>query len=201
MSWYSHIVASVYDPFLEGLEREIGPVRKQMLDQTSGTVLEVGSGTGVNFNYYPEDVKVIAIEPNKAMYKKSIKKNPPEHIKVINAGLESDEVIRYMPEEGYDFIVSMLVLCSVKDYPAAVERYHRLLKKDGRLLVLEHIHSSGSFYGKFQKWVNPVWKVLSEGCHLTRRQDLDLKKFFKPLEEEYFRLGTDWYRAVMVKKD
>ncbi len=200
MGAYSYVVAGIYDPFLKGLERKLGPMRKEMLAQTHGTVLEVGSGTGVNFSYYPENTRVIAIEPNKAMYKKSLSKNPPSNIQVIHAGLEDKEVLKHMPPGGYDFIVSMLVLCSVKEFPGAVRRYYDLLKPDGKLLVLEHIHSGDKLYGRFQKWINPVWKVFSEGCNLTRRQDEDLKRFFKPLEENYFTLGTDWYRAVMVKK-
>ena len=74
-----------------------------------------------------------------------------------------------------------------------------MLKKDGQLLVLEHIHATGRFYGKIQSLVNPVWRPFADGCNLTRRQDLILKEAgFKALYEDYFSLGTDWYEAVMT---
>ena len=200
MGWYQYVMAAFYDPFMRTLEGDLYPYRKKLLSLTHGHVLEVGAGTGVNFSLYPSRAQVDAIEPSRAMYLKALKKKIPPHIKLYNMGLESPALNQIRPGEGYDFLVSMLVLCSVKDYPAAIERYKKLLKYNGRLLVLEHIHSTGTAYGRFQQWVNPLWRPLADGCNLTRRQDKDLKQHFRPLEEGYFRLGTDWYWAVMEKK-
>ncbi len=199
MGWYQYVMAAIYDPFMRTLEGDLYPYRKRLLSGTRGRVLEVGAGTGVNFPLYPDVAQVDAIEPSRAMYLKARKKNLRPNIRLYHMGLESPELDEIKPAVGYDFIVSMLVLCSVRDYPAAIDRYASLLKDDGRLLVLEHIHSTGTVYGRFQRFVNPVWRPLADGCNLTRRQDLDLKQRFYPVEEGYFRLGTDWYWAVMKK--
>ena len=37
----------------------------------TGTVVEIGAGNGVNFPYYPKDVKIAAYEPNPHMHKAS----------------------------------------------------------------------------------------------------------------------------------
>ena len=194
-------MAWAYDPFMKSLEKILTPYRMQLLQQTSGTVLEVGAGTGVNFDWYHKDVSVIAIEPSVPMYKKALKKaeNFP-NIKVYNLGIE--QVADHPGIPGvYDFVASTLVLCTVKNDKEVAGIYKSLLKENGKLLVLEHIHSTGTFYGKIQSIVNPVWKPLADGCNLTRRQDKVLKDAgFVALEEKYFHVGTDWYYAVMKHK-
>ncbi len=197
---YQKFVAWYYDPFMKGLEKVLIRYRSQLLLQAQGVVLEVGAGTGVNFDLYPSKVQVYAIEPSLPMYKRASKKalNYP-HIKVFNIGIEEVKNHPDLPDR-FDTVVSMLVLCTVADEKKAAQTYYQLLSDNGKLLVLEHIHAGNRFYGKIQKWVNPIWRPLADGCNLTRRQDLVLKNTgFKPVTETFFKLGTDWYQAVMTK--
>ena len=194
-------MAAFYDPFMNSLEKVLTGHRQKLLQNTSGMVLEVGAGTGVNFPLYPKDVEVFAIEPSVPMYKRAVKAaaNYP-NIHVLNIGIEA---VKNHPElpETFDFVTSMLVLCTVPNPQQAARIYRDVLKSDGQLLVLEHIHASGRLYGKLQSLVNPIWRPIADGCNLTRRQDLILKKAgFKALFEDYFSLGTDWYEAVMIVK-
>jgi len=196
---YRYVLAEVYDPVLKSLEKTLSHHRKELLSRTYGDVLEVGAGTGMNFAFYPPDARVFAIEPSAAMLRKARKKIRP-NIRLFHMGIEDVPGHPDLPER-FDFIVSTLVMCSIKDAEKAAEIYYRMLKDNGRLLVLEHIHSDRPVYGTLQKWINPVWRPLADGCNLTRRQDKILKQAgFHPLEESYFRTGIDWYKAVMVKK-
>jgi len=199
---YQKIMAFFYDPFMKTLEKVLVRNRTELIENIYGKVLEVGSGTGVNFELFAQkNAEIYAIEPSVPMYKRALKQQAgKENIKVFNIGIE--DVLRHkeMPKQ-YDFVISMLVLCTVEDAQKAAKIYHTLLKENGKLLVLEHIHSQGTLYGKFQTFVNPIWKPFADGCNLTRRQDQILKETgFKPIEEKYFKLGTDWYQAVMIKK-
>jgi len=196
---YQKLMATFYDPFMKSLEKVLTEHRRKLLQRTSGIVLEVGAGTGVNFPLYPKDVKVFAIEPSVPMYKRAVKAaaNYP-NIHVFNIGIEAVENHPELPE-SFDFVTSMLVLCTVPDPQQAARIYRDVLKNDGQLLVLEHIHASGRLYGKLQSLVNPLWRPIADGCNLTRRQDWILKEAgFKALFEDYFSLGTDWYEAVMT---
>ena len=195
---YQKFVAWYYDSFMKGLEKVLTRHRKDLIAHSSGTVLEVGAGTGVNFDLYPENVQVYAIEPSIPMYKRALKKAEKyPHIHVFNTGIEAVKNHPELPEK-FDTITSMLVLCTIKNEVKAAKIYKDLLYPEGKLLVLEHIHASGRIYGKIQTAVNPVWRPLADGCNLTRRQDIVLKnEGFYPLFEEHFRLGTDWYKAVM----
>ncbi len=199
---YQKLVAAIYDPFMKSLEKVLTEHRRGLLQKTSGIVLEVGAGTGVNFPLYPKDVEVFAIEPSVPMYKRAVKaaENYP-NIRVFNIGIEAVKNYPELPKT-FDFVTSMLVLCTVPDPQQAAGVYRDVLKSNGQLLVLEHIHATGRFYGKIQNLVNPVWRPLTDGCNLNRRQDWILKKAgFNPLFEDYFSLGTDWYKAVMVTEN
>ncbi len=189
-----------YDPFMESLEKVLYKHRSFLLDQIQGgDILEIGAGTGVNFLLYPKNVNIYAIEPSKPMYKRALKKIPSNrNIHLYNIGIEDIMNITNIPKQ-FDYILSTLVLCTIKNPFEAVQQYKQLLKSNGKLLVLEHIHSDG-FYGKFQKIINPIWRPFADGCNLTRRQDWILKDAgFFPINEKYFHVGTDWYRAIMVK--
>ncbi len=194
-------MTAFYDPFMASLEKVLIKHRQYLLSQTQGAVLEVGAGTGVNFGLYPDHVQVFAIEPSKPMYKKALKKAAKHpNIKVFNIGLEE---VKNHPElpNTYNYIASMLVLCTITNPFKAAQIYADLLQDSGKLLVLEHIHSGDTLYGKLQKLVNPIWRPFADGCNLTRRQDQILKQQgFIPLEEKYFTLGTDWYQAIMKKQ-
>jgi len=198
---YQKIMTFFYDPFMDSLEKVLIKHRKFLIEKVSGgNVLEVGSGTGVNFSLYPNTANVYAIEPSVPMYKKSLTKLPEnKNINVYNIGIEEVEKHAELPKQ-YDFILTTLVLCTISNPVKAANIYKKLLKPEGKLLVLEHIHSSGTTYGKFQKIINPIWRPFADGCNLTRRQDIILKEVgFTALQEKYFHIGTDWYRAVMVK--
>jgi len=199
---YQKFVAWYYDYFMKGLEKVLTKHRHDLIAHSRGNVLEVGAGTGVNFDLYPEDVQVYAIEPSVPMYKRAAKKAEKyPNIQVFNIGIEAVKNHKELPDR-FDTIASMLVMCTVKDEKEAARIYKELLKPEGKLLVLEHIHASGRLYGQLQKFVNPVWRPLADGCNLTRRQDIVLKETgFYPLFEEYFSLGTDWYKAVMMTKN
>ena len=71
-SLYSKVFAKYYDSFISSFEAKIKRDRKNMLGKLNGVILDVGSGTGVNFEFFNNHVKVFAVEPSKSMLKKSI---------------------------------------------------------------------------------------------------------------------------------
>ena len=62
-----------YDMMMAPLERGgFQDIRKSLLRQARGTVLEIGAGTGVNFPYYTEAAHVIAVDPDPCMVARSV---------------------------------------------------------------------------------------------------------------------------------
>ena len=66
--WRSKIEAKLLDSGAEDSHRIYGERKQEAIGAMSGTVVELGPGTGVNMRYYASGVKVIAIEPNPVMH-------------------------------------------------------------------------------------------------------------------------------------
>lgn len=68
---------------------------------------------------------------------------------------------------SFDTIVSVFQLCGANDVFSTLLRVNELLADDGRLLVLEHVRSTGR-RGRFQDALAPVWRRVTGGCRANR---------------------------------
>lgn len=194
------LFAVVYDDFMATLEKKVlGKRRAQLLSDIEGDVLEVGAGTGINFQYYSKKAKVWAIEPDKAMLEKAKERIPDGvEITLVQSGVE--DLQNHIKEKQFDYIVCTLVLCTIPDLEANLKAMHHLLKPNGKLLVIEHVHSKNNLIFQFQKVVNPAWNFLAAGCNLTRNTDEIIEKMgFKKMENHYFNMGLQGYFAIYEK--
>jgi SAM-dependent methyltransferase len=69
---------------------------------------------------------------------------------------------------SFDCVVCTFTLCSVQDPAAALAEARRVLKPKGRLIFCEHGLAPDAEVVKWQRRIEPVWKRLAGGCHLTR---------------------------------
>ena len=199
---YQKLFAKYYDPFMVKIEAKLEHRRRLLINPLIGDILEVGSGTGVNFKFYNELAKVIAIEPSKPMLEKAkerLAELQPQHITLLNIGIDDDKLLKYRPKEGFDAIVCTLVLCTVPNLEHTIELFKQLLAPNGRLIILEHIHAKNQPKAFIETVINPIWKRIGEGCNLNRKTDELLKiKGFKAINENYFKHSIDFYEGVFV---
>ena len=73
--------------------------------------------------------------------------------------------------ESFDSIVCTWTLCSIPNVYRALDEMRRVLKKDGRLIFIEHGAAPDPGVARVQRGLEPVWKRIGGGCHLTRRPD------------------------------
>jgi len=167
MSW---LLAPLYDFLMKDAESAgLGQWRQALLDEAQGRVLEIGGGTGVNLSHYPDGLKeVIITEPDPGM-KRQLNK------KFIHSNRSNFEVIEASAEElpfddeSFDTAVSTLVLCTVKNPKKSLSEIFRILKPGGKLLFLEHVHAHDNpGRALWQRRIEPLWKHIAGGCHLTR---------------------------------
>ena len=171
--FYSKLFARFYDPFMECMEQKVlGRYRKQLLLPLTGNVLEVGSGTGINFKLYPKGCHVIASEPSEHMLRYATERLQTEKveatIELVLAGVGSEELEKHVPKDGFDAIVCTLVLCTIPNPELAVASFKKWLKPDGKLIILEHVHAHTQPRKGIHSFLNPAWKYFAEGCNLTR---------------------------------
>jgi ubiquinone/menaquinone biosynthesis C-methylase UbiE len=158
--------AAIYDRFSTGAENgAIGRRRAALLHDVRGDVLDLGAGTGANFPHFPEDARVVAVEPDPHMAKRAEPRLRP------NIELRRAPAERLPFADGsFDVAVVTLVLCSVDDLPGSLGELRRVLRPGGELRFIEHVRASG-MGGRLQALVQPVYGRLSGGCHLTRRTE------------------------------
>lgn len=161
-TWFS----TYYDRLMHPLEKKaFSSIRHDLLKKATGEVLEIGSGTGINFQYYAQ-VRVTALEPSDHMREQSLirAKHSNVPITLVSGSAESLP----FPDGTFDTVVGTLVLCSVESPQKAISEIKRVLKPDGRILLFEHVRLNDSPLGKLQDLLTPVWKKVCDGCHLNR---------------------------------
>jgi ubiquinone/menaquinone biosynthesis C-methylase UbiE len=163
-------MAALYDRTFASMEEAgLRDWRRDLLAGLSGDVLEIGAGTGLNLDHYPETVeRLVLVEPDRFMRAKLEEKLDRGRAEVVDAGAHP------LPFEdaSFDAVVSTLVLCSVPDPEAALAEVHRVLRPGGRFVYLEHVAAVEQPKRlKWQRRLEPLWKRLAGNCHLTRTTD------------------------------
>ncbi|XP_035517047.1 methyltransferase-like protein 7A [Morone saxatilis] len=134
------------------------------------TLLEVGCGTGTNFEFYPPGCKVICTDPN-PHFQKYLQKGMAEndHLTFERFVVASGEDMGSIEDESVDAVVCTLVLCSVSSIPQTLREAHRILRPGGAFFFLEHVVADSSTWSYFfQHVLQPVWYYFGDGCEVTR---------------------------------
>jgi len=130
------------------------------------TALEVGVGTGKNLAYYPQDVRITAIDLSPRMLARARKKAKKLNIKVDLQ--EMDVQYLKFPDHSFDTVFATFVFCSVPDPVMGLRELRRVCKPEGRLLLLEHMRPGNAALGFFFDALNPV-VVRMMGANINRR--------------------------------
>ena len=143
-------------------------MRRENLAGLSGRVLELGAGTGTNFEFYPDTVtEVVAVEPENRLFEVAEKAAAAAPVPVT---VTADTVEQFLASgaEPFDAVVCSLVLCSVDQPDTVVQQLYSLLRPGGELRYLEHMAGSG-VRGRLQQFADAtVWPPLMGNCHTHR---------------------------------
>ena len=174
MSVRGRVFAAMYDRMQATTEKAgLTEMRRELVGQASGDVLEIGGGTGANLEHYGPAVRSLTItEPERPMLKR-LERHASERApdaKVLRAPAED------LPfnDASFDTVVSTLVLCGVDDQPRAVRELMRVLKPGGRLIFIEHVRSEDARLARRQDRMNVVNRFVV--CCDCNRPTLDTIK-------------------------
>lgn len=160
------ILPRVINWFMDG--KPFRALRAEALKEVSGTVLEVGFGSGLNLPFYTGGVdKLYALEPSgvaRQLAGKRIRRAP--------FGVEfvewNEEGSMTLPGESVDAVVTTWTLCTIPDVEAALREFRRVLKPEGLYHFLEHGRAPDPAVARWQDRWNPFQKCLAGGCHVNR---------------------------------
>lgn len=183
----------------------VAHLRSELLAQTSGEILEIGFGTGLNLAHYPAHIsKITVVEPNSGMQRRARRRVRASRIAVESHRLTCES----MPfaDRSFDCVVSTWTMCSIAPIDRALFEVYRVLKPGGRLFFLEHGLSRDPKVERWQRRLNWLEMALAGGCRLDR----DIKKIitaqpFSTVQVDEFRLDKtpathgSMYRGVAIR--
>jgi len=160
--------ARVYDTAFALAERRgLSGLRKDLVGQSKGRVVELGAGTGLNLRHYPDTVsELVLTEPNPHMAARL--RNRARSLSFDTSVVETPAESLPFDDASFDTVVATLVLCTVKDPDRALAEVARVLRPGGTLLFAEHIRSASPRAAWWQDRLNTPWSWYACGCQCNR---------------------------------
>ena len=161
----------LYDKFAAKYDRAFAPFEKRFLGKwraetlsflpENADVLEIGAGTGANFPFYPPCRRAVASEISIEMLYFARRKN--EFIQILQSSAER------LPfaVNSFDAAFATLVFCSIRQPEKAFAELRRVVRPDGKIILLEHVRPPG-LIGYFFDALNILTVALIED-HFNRR--------------------------------
>ncbi len=142
--------------------------RAAVVPRARGDVFELGCGGGINQQFYDVDAisSYSGIDPHEGLLDAArsaarTKGWPAD----IRAGV--GEAIAF-EDNSFDTCVCTFTLCSVQDPARVLSELRRILRPGGQALFLEHGRAPDAGVARWQDRIEPIWKPMAGGCHLTR---------------------------------
>ena len=142
--------------------------RAKVVPRASGDILELGCGGGTNLQFYDwSQVRSLSgVDPSPELLGRA-------QDALLRSGRSANfanGIAEALPFESssFDSVVTTFTLCSVQDPTAALSEVRRVLRPGGRLIFLEHGKAPEPAAANWQNRIEPVWKHIAGGCHLTR---------------------------------
>jgi methyltransferase OMS1 len=183
-----------FDELTTGIRR----LRRRLVLQARGDVLEVAVGSGRNFSYY-NTAKVhslVAVDFSRSMLEVvDGKRQELEPIK-LRIKLATTHALDF-EDRSFDTVVDTFGVCSFEDPVKALREMRRVLKDDGKMLLLEHGASS---WGAVQGYMNRGVHRHAEkyGCFPNRHiTDLVREAGLHVVSEERKHFGTTYMLVCM----
>eukprot|EP00929_Paragymnodinium_shiwhaense_P034441 TRINITY_DN18741_c0_g1_i1.p1 TRINITY_DN18741_c0_g1~~TRINITY_DN18741_c0_g1_i1.p1 ORF type:complete len:252 (-),score=77.08 TRINITY_DN18741_c0_g1_i1:170-925(-) len=141
-----------FDEFMTG----IGRLRRKLGQRAKGDVLEVAIGSGRNFGYYSSAkvTSVTGVDFSRSMLEAADKKREELLPIQLKLKLATSRKMDFA-DASFDTVVDTFGICSFEEPVESLQEMRRVMKDDGRMLLLEHGASN---------W-EQVQGFLNGGCH------------------------------------
>lgn len=169
MGFYTRHVLPRLTNRLLGNEEYAG-IRRRVVTDLRGTVLEIGFGSGLNVPHYPTTIsRVLAVEPSLVARKIAAERVAASSVPVEYVGLDGQQIP--LDDASADHALSTWTLCTIPDLASALAEIRRVLRPGGTFHFVEHGRSPAPGVASWQDRLTPLQKRLAGGCHLNRQID------------------------------
>ncbi|MCB1362347.1 MAG: class I SAM-dependent methyltransferase [Rhodobacteraceae bacterium] len=170
--------------------KPIDRLRARVVPQARGRVLEIGAGAGLNLRHYDKARidTVVGLDVSAPLLRQAEVEAARQGVAFTPLLLDAAAIP--LPDASVDTVLVTFTLCSIAALAPALAEMRRVLHPGGTLLFVEHGAAPDSGVARAQRWVEPLWKPLAGGCHLTRdpAQELERAGFvLERLDQAYLR--------------
>ena len=151
-------------------QKQLAPLREQLVAGARGRVLEIGIGSGLNLPFYPRDIELLlGLDPSRELLQIAKRHSVWVHFPVELSEGRAEDIP--LGDAAVDHVVMSWTLCSVVDPLRALAEVRRVLRPGGSLLFVEHGRAPEPRVARWQDRLTPVWRRFAGGCHLNRPVD------------------------------
>lgn len=119
-------------------------------------ILEIGVGTGLSLDFYPEDINLTAFDYSLGMLKESKKKlESKKHCSTDLLQMDVQQMA--FADDSFDYILAAYVLTVVEDTAKAVKEIFRIARPGAKIVLINHLRSNGKFWGAIEDFFNPLF--------------------------------------------
>ena len=191
-------MARFYDVLEYPMESGFSNWRKELLSQAEGKTLEVGIGTGKNIPHYPTGIELTGIDFSPKMIEIAGKK--AQNYDNVSLHVMDAESMDF-EDNSFDTVVTSCVFCSVPNPVQGLKEIRRVCKKDGKVLMLEHVRSNNKVIGKMMDIANPL-PLHIYGANINRQTYENLLKAgFNPQDVKVTDLWFDIVKRISIVND
>lgn len=166
MGWYGeHVLPKLMDAAMD--TEHTRRIRARVTVGLTGTVVEVGFGTGHNLTHLPVHVsRLLAVEPSRSSIHRAGSRLAASDIPVEVIGADGQRLP--LSDASVDAALCTWSLCTIPDPVAAIREIARVLRPGGRLHFVEHGLAPDADVRRWQARWNRIQQRFVGGCTLDR---------------------------------
>jgi|SRR5665213_3814295 len=166
------------------VKRRIATAISHMNIGPDDRVLDLGIGTGVSLNFFPQDRgRIFGVDLSGGMLREARKKIR-EQGRANTAVFQADAMCLPFADDTFDHVFISHVISVVSDPYRLVEEAQRVARPGARIVIVNHFQSTNRFLALLEKWACPLctklgWRSDLALQDLIRRTGVEVDYRFK----------------------
>ena len=152
--------APVYDHTFGKVSTEGRKHTVRTLNKRTGSVLEVGVGTGLALGDYSRHLQITGIDLSPEMLEKAREKVEAEQLTNVKGLHEMDAGDLQFPDASFDTVVAMFVMTVVPEPEKVMRELCRVTKPGGEVLLVNHFSQEEGMRGWVERRMAPLAEVI-----------------------------------------